>query len=263
MGRNRRTRPGPPPGAPPPAPTHHPAPARPAPKSAWRARIDEFGGPLVIGSIAAALLIVVALIVMNRPRSTANMETYVPRAHSQLAGRVSGKPDAPVKIVEYADFQCPFCHQHWRDVEPMLERDYIATGIITYEYKHLIVVSAESRDAAAASQCALDQGLFWEYHDILFLRQGDERSGVYTRANLKSYATQMASALPTRQFDQSKFDTCVDSGSKYPEVDAMTAEAGTIGTTSTPSFTIGGRLVQGALPAEQFRNLIEQARAGR
>ena len=112
-----------------------------------------------------------------------------------------------------------------------------------------------------AAECANDQGFFWDYHDILFLRQGDENSGVFKRDRLKEYARQMAAAFPSRPFDQKQFDACVDSGVKYPEVGAFSAAALQAGVQSTPSFMINGALISGALPVETFRQLLDQLKA--
>ena len=76
--------------------------------------------------------------------------------------------DALVTIIEFSDFQCPFCGRYTRETAPGLRAEFVDTGIASIEYRHLAILGPESQRAAEAAECALEQGFFWEYHDILF-----------------------------------------------------------------------------------------------
>lgn len=244
MGRNRRRRDG----------------QRPAPPSGWRATVDSFGGLPAVGLVAAVLVVVGLLIYLNRPGSSVNDAPYVPVERAQTDGRIEGDPDAPIRIIAWEDFQCPFCARFSTEIEPLLREEFVDTGIASFEFRHLAFLGAESVRAAEASECANEQGSFWDYHDILFLRQGDENAGVYSDANLKRFASQMAEALPDRPWDRSAFESCLDSGSMRLVVEEMTAEARELDVRSTPSFWVNGRLIRGSQSIDDWRALIAELR---
>ena len=127
----------------------------------------------------------------------------------------------------------------------------------------------ESQRAAEAAECALEQGLFWEYHDILFQKEPSdsrENVGAYSAGNLKSYAREMGEAwaelAPGWGFDIGVFDGCVDSRRTRAEVELQMAQARERGISSTPSFLINGQLMRGAQPVEIFRQVIAGIRGG-
>ena len=231
-----------------------------------RATIDSFGGFLTIGAIAVGIVVVVALVILNRPGSggSINEAAYVPRERSQTDGRIAGDPNAPVRIVSYEDFQCPFCREFNAETGALLEEEFVETGVASIEYRHLAFLGDESVRAAEASECAADQGLFWEYHNILFLRQGAENDGVFATGNLKGFAREVAAALPERDFDLGAFDSCLDSGVKEPLVNAESDESSELfesltGRASTPGFLINGQPLQGARSIEVFREATASA----
>lgn len=239
-------------------------------RSGWRATIDSFGGPLTIGSIGAVLLVVALLIVFNRPGSDGGSGApYEPIVRTQVVGRVEGDPDAPIRIIAFEDFQCPFCGRFNAQTAPLLRSEFVDTGIASVEYRHMAFLGAESLRAAEAAECALEQGFFWEYHDILLQKQppdGRENVGAYSNRNLKRYAEEMAAAwlelAPEREFDVGAFDACLDSGRMRAEVELQTAQARAVGVRSTPSFLINGRGVIGAQPIDVFRRVIAEIRDG-
>lgn len=167
---------------------------------------------------------------------------------------------APVRIIELSDFQCPFCRRFTLETAPVLRAEYVETGIATMEYQHFAFLGEESVRAAEAAECALEQGAFWDYHDLLFLRQGGENEGDFSDQRLKRFARELADAKPG--FDVGAFDGCLDSGRMRVEVEAQTAGARAAGISTTPSFVINGILVTGAQPIEVFRQAIELARSG-
>lgn len=106
--------------------------------------------------------------------------------------------------------------------------------------------------AGAASECANEQGQFWAYHDYLFDHWQGENSGAFSKDKLKQYAVEL-------KLDTAKFNECVDSGRMEKVVQQSVAFARQLGISSTPTFAINGKPVQGALPFEEFQKMIEQA----
>lgn len=237
-------------------------------RSGWRATIDSYGGLLTVGSIGGVVLVVALLIAFNRPGSDgASDAPYVPVVRGQASGRVEGDPDASIRIIAFEDFQCPFCGRFTAQTEPLLRSEFVDTGIASIEYRHMAFLGPESLRAAEAAECALEQGFFWEYHDILFQKQppdGRENVGAYSNGNLKRYAEELAEAWSElaleRAFDDGAFDSCLDSGRTRIEVELQTAQARALGVQSTPSFLINDRAVVGAQPIDVFRRLIAEIR---
>lgn len=224
----------------------------------WRRTLRD---PLVAGSLGVALVVVVVLIAFNRPGGEDD-GVFVPAARGAVSGRVEGAANAPVRIIEYADFQCPFCKRYWSETAPALRAELVDTGAAAIEFRHFVVLGPESQSAAEAAECALDQGRFWEMHDLLFTKQGAEHSGVFEHAKLKRYARELAEALDGGAFDVEAFDRCLDGREKRAVVQEMTSEAAKLGIESTPSFVVGGFVIRGAQPLETFRQAVATVRAG-
>ncbi|MEX2228617.1 MAG: thioredoxin domain-containing protein [Dehalococcoidia bacterium] len=225
----------------------------------WRRTLDSWGGFSVVGSILGAVAVVVVLVVLNRPGSSVSDDPYVPIARAAVDGKSWGSASAPVKVIEFADFQCPFCRAFSHDVEPLLAQEFIDAGTVQLTYHHLAFLGPESGRAGEAAECAADQGRFWDYHDLLFLRQGRENSGAFSNGNLKDFARELRDAYA--DFDVDTFNRCLDSGGKRAVVDAATQEAASAGIAQTPSFLINGKLLTASQSIEVFRQAIQQALA--
>ena len=230
-----------------------------------RTTVDSFGGFLTIGAVVIAVGAVIVLIILNRPGGGAAVGDgdFVPaETAAPVDGRLLGDPDAPVRIVALEDFSCAHCGTFTRDTKPLLEEEYINTGLVLFEFRHMAILGPDSERSAAASECAAEQNLFWPYHDILFARQGS--AGWASNGNLKNFAREMNDALAGDGLDLDAFDDCVDAGVKEITVRAATDEAGQVivgvgGRPSTPTFFINGVLAfQGAQPIEAFRAEIER-----
>lgn len=163
---------------------------------------------------------------------------------------IKGDPKAKVTVVEYADFQCPFCERFFTQTYPQIEKDYISTGKVKFVYKNLAFLGKESTDAANASFCAREQNKFWEYHDKLFNSQQGENQGAFSIDNLKKFAVDLG-------LNAGQFNSCLDANKYNADVQADVAEANTNGFNSTPSFAIGTKSLIGAQPYDQFKTLIE------
>lgn len=110
----------------------------------------------------------------------------------------------------------------------------------------------ESQWAAEASECAAEQGRFWEYHDLLYARQSGENQGAFSKDNLKRFAEEIG-------LDTKAFNACLDAGKYAAQVQADTAFAKALGISGTPAFLVNGQPVVGAQPFEAFRSLFEAA----
>jgi protein-disulfide isomerase len=164
-----------------------------------------------------------------------------------------GKPDAPVKIIVYSDFQCIYCMNYWEDTEPQLIETYVATGKVYYEYRSYgDFLGPASATAAEAAYCAGDQGKFWQYHDILFLNWAGEGSGDFSPARLQGYADALG-------MDVKAFSDCLENDIYLSQVEQDVINAQADGVSATPSFLINGKLVEGAQPFSLFESEIEAA----
>lgn len=230
-------------------------------RSAWRRQVDALGGPLLLGSVGVVMAVVFALIWLNRPGGSAGSGAFELVARSPVAGRAWGNPEAPVRIVAFEDFQCPFCARYTEAIEPVLGSEFIATGQVRYEYHHLAFLGEDSMRAAQAAECAVEQDQFWPFHDVLFFRQGRENSGVYSIERLKAYAREVGDALPAGAWNQSAFESCLDSDRTRATVEQMTRDANAVGARSTPTLMVNGRLLAGVSSIEQLRQAIAEASA--
>jgi predicted DsbA family dithiol-disulfide isomerase len=164
-----------------------------------------------------------------------------------------GDPNAPVKIVVYSDFQCPFCVKYWEETEGQVIENYVATGKVFYEFRsNGAFIGPESAAAAEAAYCAGAQNQFWEYHDILFANWTGENVGDFSDENLRLYASAI-------NLNQNAFEQCLESGTYADRVRQDAANARSDGIHGTPSFLINGKLIEGAVPFSTFKSEIEAA----
>ena len=167
-----------------------------------------------------------------------------------------GRADAPVTLVEFSDYQCPFCQRFFATTLPTLKRDYIDTGKLRYVFRDFpLDVHAQARKAAEAAHCAGEQGKYWEMHDALFRNQS-----ALTPARLAEYARALG-------LDGSRFDQCLTSGRHTARIQRGLADGAAAGVQGTPGFVVGktqpgdsveGTSIRGAQPLETFRRIIEQ-----
>jgi protein-disulfide isomerase len=158
---------------------------------------------------------------------------------------IRGTPDAPVTLVEFSDFECPFCKQAQPTLKQLLER-YPGKVRLVYRDFPLDSIHPQARGAAEAARCAQDQRKFWEYHDVLF-----SQSPQLAREDLRRYAGQVG-------LDVKKFEDCLAAGVHKASVQRDLDEGNRLGITGTPAFFINGRTLSGAQPLEAFTRLIEQ-----
>ena len=155
--------------------------------------------------------------------------------------------NAPVTIVEFSDFQCPFCERFASQTFDRIKTDYVDTGKVRFVYRDfpLEAIHNDARKSAEAAQCAHEQEKFWEYHDKLF-----ENQDALSFDDLKEYAQDAG-------LDTDKFNDCLDNEKYKDEVQKDLDDGEKYGVTGTPAFFINGKLLSGAQPFENFKAVIE------
>ncbi len=157
----------------------------------------------------------------------------------------TGPSDASVKIIEFADYQCPYCKKVSPELKQLVDGTFAGKASLTFA-DFPLPMHHNAEKAAEAARCAGEQGKYWEYHDALFNNQSSlEVSDLKARAE-------------TLKLNPQKFGQCLDSGGQAPAI-AKTAAAGKkLGMTGTPSFLINGHFISGATDSETLRDVIEQ-----
>jgi len=148
-------------------------------------------------------------------------------------GKVMGRPDAPVTVEIWSDFQCPFCALFAHAEEPELVRGPVAAGEVRLVYRDYAFLGQESLDAAVAASCAADQDAFWPFHDFLYGMQQGENQGRFSAQFLASLADFIG-------LDHAQYQSCVSDPVKQAEIVASTQEGVKIGVESTPTLRIIG-----------------------
>jgi len=157
-----------------------------------------------------------------------------------------GDENAPVTIVEFSDYQCPYCGKFEQETLPELKSKYIDTGLVRIVFRDFPLASIHqyAQKASEATECADEQGKFWEYHDMLFNNQD-----ALAVNDLKKYAADL-------NLNAQQFDSCLDSGKYGDEVKKDMQDGIDYGVTGTPAFFVNGRLLEGAQPLSAFEGLI-------
>ena len=163
-----------------------------------------------------------------------------------------GSENAPVTMVEFTDYQCPFCERHFTDTQPQIEQNYIDTGKVRYLIRDMpLPIHPNAPAAAYAARCSADQGKYWEMHDLLFQKQTEWSSG-NTEELFSGYAGDVG-------LDVNLFTSCLSDGKYKKAVDADMALAQKVGVGGTPAFVINKELIIGAQPFAVFQQAIEKA----
>ena len=156
-----------------------------------------------------------------------------------------GPDTAPVTLVEFGDYQCPFCKRFHDQVLPALLKQYEGKVRFVFRSYPIRAIHVYAQSAAEAAQCARDQQKFWEYQDLLF--QDTQR---LTKADLLAYAGQV-------KLDTKQFQDCLESGKHAPDVERDYQAGVTLGVSGTPTFFVNGRLLTGAQPLAAFTAVID------
>lgn len=162
-----------------------------------------------------------------------------------------GDVDAPVVIMEFADYRCPFCASWGRDVQPALQ-DLIDDGTVRLEFRDRILFGEESEATALAARAAGEQGMYWEYHDAIYAAAPDSGHPDMPREKLLGFAEEID--IP----DLEKFEADLDSPELREAMQADQEQGESLGVRSTPTFLVNTVALVGAQPEQVFRQAIEQ-----
>ena len=170
---------------------------------------------------------------------------------------IRGRPEAKLTLIEFSDFQCPFCERFYRETLPQIEREYISTGKVRMVYRDFPIdnIHKDAQKAAEAAQCAGEQDKYWNMHDKLFDNQ--KALGVN---NLTKYAKEL-------RLSTDRFDDCLNSGKYAEEIQKDLTDGQEAGVEGTPTFflgitnkdkTIQGKPIRGAMPYNTFKQAIDK-----
>ena len=177
---------------------------------------------------------------------------------------ILGSTNAPVTLIEYGDYQCPYCGvQFFAQTEPLIIQNYVNLGKVKFVFRDFAFLGPESDAAANAAQCAEDQNKLWAYHDALYAgkvadvaKGGSESDGFFSTAELLKFGQQVGLNMTT-------FSSCVNGNSDASIVAQEKTDATAQGVNSTPTFYANGTQVMGAQPYAQFQQVINAALAGK
>jgi protein-disulfide isomerase len=200
----------------------------------------------VIGAVILVVLVVagVAFALASQGKGAA-----VQDASSEKS---KGSATAQVVVEEYADFQCPACRRFFEGPARQLEEEYVSTGKIKFVFRHYAFLGQESRWAAEASECANEQGRFWDYYTKLFTEQGGENMGGFSKPNLQRFAGELG-------LDAARFNQCLTSGKYTASVFDDINQAASKGVRGTPTLFVNGQPVDRGSDYAVLRQAIEAA----
>ncbi|MDO8664780.1 MAG: DsbA family protein [Candidatus Liptonbacteria bacterium] len=168
---------------------------------------------------------------------------------------ILGDAKAPVTIIEYGDYQCPFCVRFSQTTEQSIKDSYVKDGKVKLVFRNFQFLGAESELAGQAAECSKDQNNFWAYHDTIYQAEG--KDGKENNGNMnKAFFVELAKNVG---LDVDKFTSCYDSGKYADTVKQSTQNAAALGVNSTPTTFVNGQIVKGALPFDQFKTIIDAA----
>lgn len=219
--------------------------------------------PLAI--VAAGLIIAGAVVFTNsgsqlteKPEAEVEQEG-VPAVEPKIEGEpYLGDPKAPVKLVYYGDFQCPFCKRIEENTFPEVIEKYVDTGKAVFYFKNFQFLGPDSTAAGVAGECIIKQlsgdfGPYWQWYNTMFEKQDAENAGFGSAQDIKSLVRE----LNLSGIDVSQFEGCLDNQETISEVQADTQEGQADGVTGIPATFVNGWLIGGAQPFSAFESAIE------
>jgi protein-disulfide isomerase len=205
--------------------------------------------------LLAAVGVIAIVYVMNQPKAPIATTVADPASLGPAKGYLLGKPDAPVQIIEFADFECPACGNFAVVTEPDVRKRIIETGEASYRYYDFpLPMHKNTWFASEAAACANDQGRFWEMHDRLF--QGQDQWNTEATGNPSSIFAGYAKDLG---LDVDKWRTCYTGQAHFRDISANKAEGERRKVSQTPTFVIGDKEIPGVIPYDQLKALVDSA----
>ncbi len=214
---------------------------------------------LVLSLILVSIVTVSFTFYLGVPASAQNNNKNISLANLIKEGSPHlGSPSAPVTIIDFSDFQCYLCARYVKNTEPKINETYIQTGKANMVFKHLPNRGTDSKGAAIAAQCTNDQGMFWQFHNLVYKNQGPIDSGWVNKDNLKKLASKISG------LDIQKFNSCFDSQKYKSLVEKDIALGASFGFHDTPNFIIvnndgsNAEIIKGAQPFAAFKALVDK-----
>lgn len=211
---------------------------------------------LLLGLIAVVGIAAIAWMA-SRPGGGSGATTVDPNMTAEAEGYLLGNPDAPVQVIEFADFECPACGQFATVTGPDVRTRLVETGLISYRfYDFPLAMHPNTWDASNAAACANAQGMFWAYHDALFANQ--HRWSGYATRRPKGVLQELAEQTG---LDADAWEDCFDDRRFQANVEANMREGERRGVSQTPTFIIGDRMIPGAISYDRFKAYVDSAAA--
>ena len=213
---------------------------------------------IIIGIVTAVIVAGIAVISMDPNSIKADNPSATKLSLDTRNGSpVLGDASSPITIVEFGDYQCPFCKRWNETTKPAIERNLIETGKASLIYVDFPIIGPDSITIHAGSYCAAEQELYWEYHDFAYANQGHENDGWANSENLKLLVSGIDS------LDADSFNECLDSKKYEQRVKDNKKVASDAGARSTPSFIIipqegQAEMITGAQPYGAFKAVIDE-----
>jgi len=217
----------------------------------------KLGAPGAI--IVGAIIVAVAIIYVNYDR--VDNKDQDAQIQDQIAeatiddDAVLGDVNAPVTIIEFSDYQCPFCKDFWDETLPSIIGEYVSTGKVKFVYRDFPLSSHPlALPFAEAAECAGDQDKYWDMHDMIFGEQVKLADGLLDSIDV----TDLSVWAGDLEMDVDEFETCMEDRKYLEEIQKDFSDGTAAGVTGTPSFFINGEMIRGALPFEAFKTVIEE-----
>ncbi len=187
---------------------------------------------VTISLVTLGAILVAFVLIYPNLKPVGAIATAEPLARPNPNGNATGDENAPIKIVEFSDFQCPYCARFAIETEPSLIKTYVETGTVYFIYRSMGQwIGPESSAAAEAAYCGADQNKFWEMHDIIFANHTAENVGDYSNRRLKAFAE-------TIGLNMDDFNSCFNSGKYGSQVRQDQADGQAAGLQGTPFFVL-------------------------
>ena len=224
---------------------------------------------LAIGAIIASITITLVIFGFNNSSNEIELSIEPTPEMDQIGPKkitmdtflsngspILGDPDAPITLVEFGDYQCHYCNVFFQSIEKDIVKNYVDTGKVKIIFKDYNIIGEDSVKASQGAHCANDQGLFWEYHDILYSNWTGENNGWASSENLAIFAQQIG-------LNMDKWSECMNKGSHSQIILKSNDDARTLQLTGTPAFFIinsEGEVSKlfGAQPFEVFKRIFDE-----
>ena len=215
----------------------------------WKVRLFW----IVAGLAIAGMMAFAFRSTEQTPTSSAGPGTGLAKSLGEISlDKSLGDENAPVVVVEYGDFQCPACQQFFTGAVRQLKDEYVQAGKVRFVFRQFAFLGKESQWAAEASECANDQGRFWDYYDKLYQEQNGENVGIFSKDNLQRFAVDLG-------LDTADFNQCLDSERHIAKVQQETLEGQQAGVRGTPTVFVNGQYIENGGSYPVLKAAVEAA----